>query len=144
MRQTIGIDTYDVPTVRSFTQATLAAPGAVMLYLSGFTARNEQGIVSHHGDVAAQTHLLLQQMQRVVEKAGGAMEDAVKITTFVIDPEDIPTVATIRLEYFGDPGPASSTVAVSRLFDPEQLVEIEAMVPIALERLTVPMTSSPD
>lgn len=142
MRQTIGIDTYDVPSVRTFTQATIAPPGTAMLYLSGFTARNDEGLVSHPGDVAAQTHLLLRQMSKVVQKAGGAMEDVVKITTFVIDPDDIPTVAAIRLEYFGDPGPASSTVAVSRLFDPEQLVEIEAVVPIPLERLTVDLKSS--
>jgi 2-iminobutanoate/2-iminopropanoate deaminase len=139
VRHTIGIDTYDVPSVRTFTQATIAPPGLPLLFLSGFTSRNDEGVVSHHGDVAAQTHLLLRQMRKVVEKAGALMEDVVKITTFVIDPDDIPTVATIRLEYFGDPGPASSTVAVSRLFDPNQLVEIEAVVPIPVGRLTVPV-----
>jgi enamine deaminase RidA (YjgF/YER057c/UK114 family) len=66
-------------------------------------------------------------LSNVLQAAGASLADVVKITTFVLDPDAIPRISRIRLEYLGEPGPASSTVAVARLVDPRMLIELEAV-----------------
>lgn len=127
MRDVRNSDRYDVP-VPSFTQAVRVAAGTPLLFVSGITSRGPDGQIVAPGDIAAQTRQVMTQMSSIVENAGGSMSDVVKITTFVRKADDIRTISEIRREYFGVPGPASSTVEVSRLFDPEQLIEIEAVV----------------
>lgn len=132
-REVINSDRYDVP-VRSepngvpFSQAIRVPAGSGLLFVSGITSRGADGAILHEGDIQAQTRQVLENMKAIIEHAGGSMQDVVKITTFVRDADDIRLVSAVRREYLGEPGPTSSTVEVSRLFDPRQLIEIEAIV----------------
>jgi 2-iminobutanoate/2-iminopropanoate deaminase len=127
VREIANCRTYDVPVEGTFTQAVYARTAYDLLFVSGVTSRGDDGEFID-GEIVAQTHQVLRQLKVIIEAAGGSMDEVVKTTTFVRNAEDIRTVSKIRREYFGDPPPASSSVEVSRLFDPRQLIEIEAVV----------------
>jgi enamine deaminase RidA (YjgF/YER057c/UK114 family) len=95
--------------------------------VSGLTSRDATGEFVHAGDLEAQVRQVMSNLANVLEAAGATLDDVAKITTFVLDPDAIPRISKLRLEYLGEPGPASSTVAVARLVDPRMLIELEAV-----------------
>lgn len=125
-RQVVNSAQYHVP-VPAFTQAVKAPANGTFIFLSGITAREADGTIVATGDIEGQTRHVLEKMKVILAEAGATMADVVKITTFVRDANDISKVSEIRRQYFGEPVPASSTVEVSRLFDPDQLIEMEAI-----------------
>jgi enamine deaminase RidA (YjgF/YER057c/UK114 family) len=69
-------------------------------------------------------------MKKVIEGAGGRMEDVAKTTVFITDIKHREAVGRVRQEFFkGDP-PANTLLVISSLADPAFLVEIEAIVPL--------------
>ena len=66
----------------------------------------------------------------MVEAAGGAMSDVIKITVYVTDIRNNTKVWKARAEFFKGNFPASTLVEVSALAAPEILVEIEAIAHI--------------
>jgi enamine deaminase RidA (YjgF/YER057c/UK114 family) len=97
-----------------------------MVFISGLTARQADGSVGCVGDIVGQTSLVLQSMKKMLESAGGSLDDVVRIVTYLTDIEDHHKMHEVRREFFGDNPPASTSVQVVRLFHPDQLVEIEA------------------
>jgi enamine deaminase RidA (YjgF/YER057c/UK114 family) len=84
------------------------------------------------GDVRAQTRQAYENISRVLAAAGASMRDVVRFQTFLTDAADIDGFVAARRELF--PGyyedgayPPNTLVVVSRLVQPEMLVEIEAM-----------------
>jgi enamine deaminase RidA (YjgF/YER057c/UK114 family) len=134
-RTVVNSPAYDVPVRESaeqapFSQAIVVPPGAELIFVSGITSRGADGTLLHEGDIEAQTRQVLDNLRAILEHAGASMGDVVKITTFVRDADTIRLVSRLRREAFGEPAPASSTVEVSRLFDPRQLIEIEAIAAV--------------
>jgi 2-iminobutanoate/2-iminopropanoate deaminase len=84
------------------------------LFLAGQVPLTPQGSMSE-GDIAAQTRQVLNNLQAVLEAAGGSMDHIVKTTIFLADLGDFETVNKIYAEYFHEPYPARSTVEVSKL-----------------------------
>ena len=66
-----------------------------------------------------------------VKDAGGTLDDVIRVVTYLRDMDDLMVVHQIRGEYFGPTPPASTSVGVTRLFDPRQLIEMEAMAVVA-------------
>jgi enamine deaminase RidA (YjgF/YER057c/UK114 family) len=110
--------------VPSFTQAVKVPANSNLIFVSGITARQADGTIVGVGDIEAQTRQVLEKIRTILEEAGASMDNVVQMLTHVRRADDIPRVSVIRCEYFGDPPPTSTTVEVSRLFDPEQLIEI--------------------
>jgi enamine deaminase RidA (YjgF/YER057c/UK114 family) len=110
-----------------FSQSVRVDAGASLLFVSGLTSRDADGEFVHAGDLENQVRQVMTNLSNVLQAAGASLADVVKITTFVLDPDAIPRISRIRLEYLGEPGPASSTVAVARLVDPRMLIELEAV-----------------
>lgn len=116
-------------------EATLPlAPGIIagdFLYLSGKTARDENGDSVGTGDMVAQADQCFKNIQDVIGRVGASMTDIVKLTTFFTVPLNM-EVATkyweVRRKYFGEYKPASSGLQVAALLSPELLIEIEAIV----------------
>jgi len=78
------------------------------------------------GDVEAQTERVLQNLQAVLQAAGGGLEQVVKTTVFLRDMGQFAAMNGVYARFFGDHRPARSTVAVVGLPLDAQ-VEIEAV-----------------
>jgi enamine deaminase RidA (YjgF/YER057c/UK114 family) len=98
-----------------------------VLFLAGQLAYDARGAVAHPGDFTAQARLVFRTVQAHVEAAGGRLDDVVKLTSFVTDLSHRSEFRSVRAEFFGDRGPASTMVEVRRLSHPDHLIEVEAI-----------------
>lgn len=97
------------------------------VHVSGTTATNEDGDVVGVGDPYRQTQQALANVESALQEAGASIEDVVRTRLFVVDMDHWKEVGRAHGDLFGDVQPATSMVEVSRLIDPEMLVEIEAV-----------------
>jgi 2-iminobutanoate/2-iminopropanoate deaminase len=109
----------------------MVAPGGEIVVVAGQVGMGQGGQVAG-GDVVAQTKQALANVRAVVEAAGCAMRDVVRLQTFLTHAEDIDGFMKARAEvfpsYFPDGAyPPNTLLIISRLVKPELLVEIEAM-----------------
>jgi reactive intermediate/imine deaminase len=99
-----------------------------MIYLSGQVALNQQGELVGHGDLAAQTKQIFENIRAGLEAAGVGFDDVVKLTYYLTDISQIQVVREIRDQYVNTANPPASTaVEVRRFFKEEFLIEIEAV-----------------
>ena len=113
-----------------FSQATRCDATGKFLFISGLTSRDADGKVVGEGDIKLQTETILENMKKLLERAGGTLADIVKLTVFIRDMEQFKEIHGVRARYFSHPYPASSMVEVSRLVSPEHLIEFEAVAAI--------------
>lgn len=95
------------------------------VWVSGTTATDENGKVVGVGDAAAQTRYALQKIERALVEAGATFADVVRTRMFVTDISQWEAIGRVHGEYFSDIRPAATMVEVSKLIDPDHLVEIE-------------------
>jgi enamine deaminase RidA (YjgF/YER057c/UK114 family) len=94
--------------------------------VSGTTATDEDGAVVAPGDAERQARRALTNVVTALEEAGSGREDVVRTRLFVTDIDDWQAIGDVHGEFFGDVRPAATMVEVSRLVDPELVVEVEA------------------
>jgi enamine deaminase RidA (YjgF/YER057c/UK114 family) len=76
----------------------------------------------------AQTRLAFENTGRALRAAGAAWENVVKLTLYVVDISELATVRRVRDGFINLASPPTSTlVEVSALFDPDVLIEVEAV-----------------
>ena len=95
------------------------------VWVAGTTATADDGRVVGVGDAAAQTHYILQKIDRALSEAGSSLRDVVRTRSFVTDISQWEAIGRVHGQYFGDIRPAATMVEVSKLIDPDHLVEIE-------------------
>jgi 2-iminobutanoate/2-iminopropanoate deaminase len=110
----------------NYSQAFVVTGGRT-IYVSGMTARDKNGQTVGVGDMRAQVTQVLENLKSVLAAAGATLSDVVKITIFTCDIKATQQTSDIRRTYFSKPYPGSTLVEVSRLADPNFLVEIEAV-----------------
>jgi len=94
--------------------------------VSGSAAVDEDGQLVGEGDAYLQARQCIKVISAALAQAGAGLGDVIRTRMFVTDIELWAEVARAHREAFGDVMPATSMVEVSRLIDPEMLVEIEA------------------
>lgn len=95
------------------------------LEVAGTVAMGDQGLVGK-GNMYEQTRFALQKIEKVLGQAGFSLADVVRTRVFVTDISRWEEAGRAHGEFFGSIKPASSMIEVSRLIDPDFLVEIEA------------------
>ena len=125
-RRAIRNPDYDVP-IPGFSHAVEAPAGGRLLFISGITSRDAHGEVVGVGSVAAQARRVLEAMEGVLREAGGTLDHLVQLRTYLRAMDDWGEVEEVWKEVLTSPWPASTAVEVSRLTDPRQLVETDAI-----------------
>ena len=108
--------------------------GGRLLCLAGQTGMDATGKIAAPGDLVAQFTQALANLKAVVEAAGGAMTDIVKLNIFVADKAayqaHLKPIGEAYRSFFGRYYPAMTWVEVKSLYDDEALVEIEGLAMI--------------
>lgn len=123
---------YNMP----YTPAIKVKSGST-LYVAGVTAAP---VYHHHPhipsefaniplDPAGQTRLAMENLERVLQAAGGGLQDIVQLFRFIVKLEkNQDAINRVMGEYLGEHRPTSTTVEVSRLAaDARLVVELSAV-----------------
>lgn len=97
------------------------------IFVAGMTAKDFGGPDISGLDEYQQAKIIFIRIRDLVEAAGGAINDVVKLTIFLVDVSKNQEVWRARQEFFSGDFPTCSLVEVSRLTLPEIKVEIEAI-----------------
>ena len=97
-------------------------------YVAGMIARSDDGLVV--GDEYQQAKVIFTKIGALLEAAGGAMADVVRLAIYVTDIAQREKVWRARREVFTGNFPVSTLVQVAALADPSVKVEIEAIAHI--------------
>jgi enamine deaminase RidA (YjgF/YER057c/UK114 family) len=95
------------------------------IWVSGTAAVDPDGQVVAPGDLHAQTERCIQIVGEALSNLGAGLADVRRTRVFVTDIARWEEVARAHREAFGANPPAATMVEVSRLIDPDMLVEIE-------------------
>ena len=120
--------------------STTKAPGAIgpysqaikagnLVYTSGQLPIDPATGVFPEGGIKEQTRQSLLNVQAILDAAGVSMNQVVKTTVFLADMNDFAEVNSIYAEFFSEPYPARSAVAVKTL-PKGALVEIEVVAEV--------------
>ena len=97
-----------------------------LVYTSGQIPINPATGVFVEGGIKEQTRQSLLNVKAILEEAGLTMGDVVKTTVFMADMNDFAEMNAVYAEFFKEPYPARSAVAVKTL-PKGALVEIEVV-----------------
>jgi enamine deaminase RidA (YjgF/YER057c/UK114 family) len=96
------------------------------IWVSGTTSTGSDGAILGKGDPYAQTKQAIANIERALVSAGAGLADVVRTRIYVTDMAHWQDIGRAHGEAFANIRPASTMVEVSRLIDPDLLVEIEA------------------
>lgn len=122
-----NINPEGLAPARGFSHATIAGD---TVWTGGQIGSDVAGKVVE-GGVVAQFDKAIRNLATALRAAGCSPEDTVKLTYYVtrLDEykQNLPALGAAYREVFGRHYPATTLIAVSALFDPDALVEIEAV-----------------
>jgi enamine deaminase RidA (YjgF/YER057c/UK114 family) len=102
--------------------------GSRLLYISGEVGVRPDGTVPE--GIEAQAEACWRNITAILADAGMGIRDLVKITTYLVRPEDVAAAGAARAKHFGDARPGSATIIVKALVAPQWLIEIEAVAAV--------------
>lgn len=107
-----------------------------LLFVSGTSARRPDNTIAGAEvdemgttalDIRAQTRAVVENIAAILEAVGSSLADVVDITTFLVNMNDFGGYNEVYAEFFGEDGPARTTVAVHQLPHPHLLLEMKAV-----------------
>jgi reactive intermediate/imine deaminase len=120
------------PEAPRYSQAVVVESGP-LVFVSGQVAYDAQRHVVGKGDMRAQTRQAFENLKAVLAEAGTDLAHVVRLNAYLTDMSQLEGHREVRKEYLGDfaGSPASTLVGVSRLVNPDLLLELEAVAVVA-------------
>jgi enamine deaminase RidA (YjgF/YER057c/UK114 family) len=107
--------------------------GRTTVHLAGQTAMDPSGRIVD-GDVVVQFEQALGNLLTALRAAGGAPEDLVSLTVYIVDMDDYQArardIGAVWRRLVGNDYPAMAGIGVSRLWDREALVEVQGVAAV--------------
>lgn len=101
-----------------------ATVGGRTLYTAQIPIRPDGSIET--GDITAQTTLVLQNLRKTVEAAGGGLGDLTQVLVYLVDAKDVGGMNEVYGRFFAPPFPNRATIVVSALAIPGMRIEVVA------------------
>lgn len=96
------------------------------IYVTGTTATDQNSRIIGIGDAYLQTVQCIKNIECALQALGAGLENIVRTRMFVTDISLWEEYGRAHGEFFRDIMPATTMVEVSKLIDPDMLIEIEA------------------
>jgi 2-iminobutanoate/2-iminopropanoate deaminase len=99
--------------------------------ISGQVAFDKDGNVVGKSDMRAQTTQVFENLKAALDSVGATFNNVVKLNSFLVNmPETLTAYREVRSNYLAqnEHQPASTTVGVAALVNPDLLLEVEAVV----------------
>lgn len=125
----------------AFSMGVVQGDGQIV-YLKGQVSLDQHGQVVGRQDMKVQVRKVLENIQTVLDHVGGRMGDIISLTQYVTDIDAFMGSGDVRQQFFAPPYPVTTTVEVSRLYDPDLLAEITAIAEIPGDRFRRPSDGS--
>jgi len=118
------------PEQSGYSLAVITEGAGRTIWLAGQTGAADASGKSLAGDFDAQVRQVFANLGATLEEAGGKLSDMVTMTVFLTDPRNHPRMTAIRREIFGKDFPASASIGISHLANPNALIEIQGVAVI--------------
>jgi len=132
------------PSIRRLNPPELGAPpgysqvvevrASRIIFIAGQTALDRHGALVGKNDFAAQAEQVFRNLSAALQAVGCTASNLVKLTVFLRDMGQLPTYREARNRFFATvsptAAPAITLIEVSKLYDPDFLIEIEAIAAI--------------
>lgn len=117
----------------AFSQAITVDGPHRTVYVGGQNAVDVDGNVVGQGDVEAQAEQVARNLQAALAAAGATLDDVVKLTIYLVEPHSAFPAYGAFQRVWGMPAtpPTISLLYVSGLFQPDFLLEVDAVAVIA-------------
>ena len=121
----MGFEVVETPGLPMPGQFSHVVKKGKFVFISGQTA--QKSATDGNLDPHDQAREIFDYLKDAIEAADGTMADICKVNVFLTDGSQVPALLELRPQYFDKPYPAATTVVVNRLFQPELVMEIEAI-----------------
>jgi enamine deaminase RidA (YjgF/YER057c/UK114 family) len=123
-----NVNPEELGPARGFSHATVAGG---LVWLGGQIGSDATGKVAEPGDIVAQYARAIRNVSIALRAVGSAPADTVKLTYYVTDvkayKDNLRAIGSAYREVFGHHYPATTLLEVRSLFDPDAMVEIDAV-----------------
>lgn len=116
--------------IAGYSRAVRVGP---FIFVSGTTATDANGQITHLNDPYGQTRQILKKIETALQDLGAELQNVVRTRVYITNMGDWEHIAKAHHESFHAIRPANTLVEVSRLATPDMLVEIDvdAIIPDA-------------
>ena len=101
-----------------------------LVFISGQVPQDREGRTVGKGDFEAQAKQVFENLAAQLDAAGASFRNVVKVGYFLTNAEHCAALRKVRADYLREEFPASTLLIVKRLFDPDWLLEIEAIAAV--------------